>query len=212
MKQFSKLVLLTAATAASLCAPCLTAADLAGFVFVNAVGIKDKVDITADGRRLTSHGIAAGIASSGLGLPAGSYQVKVTAPDCETATAPVQLAVGTTPILIAYLERVTDPKTNKTTSYIRLLQVMAESQTEKYVINALSVDPTEIFTVTAGGQTQPVEFRKPVRFEGKSVKVTATGSTDQTSADEKGNYYCVLFKKFDVKVGAILVPEKIYRW
>ena len=214
MKLHSSILLL--ATALNLSAPYVWAQPppLAGFVFVNAVGVKDKIEIIANGKRLTSIGIAAGIASSGLGLPVGNYQLQVIALGCETATTPLQLSVGTTPILIAYLERVTDPKTNITKSFIRLLQLKAEPETEKYVINALSVDPVGgSMSVTAGGQTQTVEFRKPARFEGKKLKVAdLAGSTDETSADERGSYYCVLFHKADGKVAAILVPERIYRW
>src|SRR2546423_3468089 len=105
------------------------AQPLAGFVFANAIGIKDKADITANGKKLTTNGVAPGIASSGLGLPVGSYQLQVTAPGCETVNAPVQLSIGTTPIVIAYLERVTDPKTNTTKNFIRLLQIPAEPRT-----------------------------------------------------------------------------------
>jgi hypothetical protein len=189
------------------------AQPLAGFVFANAIGIKDKADITANGKKLTTNGVAPGIASSGLGLPVGSYQLQVTAPGCETVNAPVQLVVGTTPIVIAYLERVTDPKTNTTKNFIRLLQVPAEPKTDKYVLKALSVDPTGQFSVTGGGQTQAVQFRKPVILEGKKIKATdAAGSSDEAAADEKGSYYCVLFRKVDGKVAVILIPERIYQW
>jgi hypothetical protein len=187
--------------------------SLAGFVFANAIGIQDKADITANGKKLTTNGVAPGIASSGLGLPVGSYQLQVTAPGCETLNASIQLAVGTTPIVIAYLERVTDPKTNITKNFIRLLQFPAEPRTDKYVLKALSVDPTGQFSVTGGGQTQTAQFRKPFPLEGKKIKATDTaGSYDEATADEKGSYYCVLFRKVDGKVAVILIPERIYQW
>lgn len=189
------------------------AQSLAGFVFANAIGIKDKADITANGKKLTTNGVAPGIASSGLGLPVGSYQLQVTAPGCETANASVQVTVGATPIVIAYLERVTDPKTNVTKNFIRLLQIPAEPQTDRYVLKALSVEPIAQFSVTGGGQTQAAQFRKPVRLDGKKIKATdAAGSSDEAAADEKGSYYCVLFRKADGKVAIILIPERIYQW
>lgn len=187
---------------------------LAGFVFANAIGIEEKADITANGKKLTSNGIAPGIASSGLGLPVGSYQIQVTAPGCEVANTAVQLAVGTTPILIAYLERVTDPKTNQTKNYIRLLQVPAQPQTGKYLINALSVDPTKPISVSSGGRVLALEFRKPVAFEGKTLRVSAENPADaeEASAEEKGSYYCVLFRRPNGKATPILIPERIYQW
>ena len=206
----SALLLLCAAPSISAQAP---VQSLAGFVFANAIGIKDKADITANGKKLTTNGVAPGIASSGLGLPVGSYQLQVTAPGCETVNAPIQLTVGITPIVIAYLERVTDPKTNITKNFIRLLQFPAEPQAEKYVLKALSVDPTGQFNVTVGGQTQIAQFRKPTPLDGKKIKVTdTTGSSDEAAADEKGSYYSVLFRKVDGKPAIILIPERIYQW
>lgn len=212
MKPLFKILFLWAFLASSVSDIRSQPPPLAGFVFVNAIGVKDKANITASGKRLTTNGVAAGIASSGLGLPIGNYQIQVTAPGCEPASTPLQLSVGSTPILIAYLERITDPRTKITKNFIRLLQIRAEPETEKYVIKALSVDSSPL-SVTAGGQTQSVEFRKPVTFEAKKIKVAdSSGSTDETSADEKGSYYGVLFHKADGKVAAILVPERIYQW
>jgi hypothetical protein len=189
------------------------AQPLAGFVFANAISITEKADITANGKKLTSNGVAPGIASSGLGLPVGSYQLLVTAPGCEAANATIQLAVGTTPIVIAYLERVTDPKTRITKNFIRLLQIPAEPQTERYLLKPFSVDPTGPFIVKAGGQTQTVEFRKPIRIEGRKLTVTdPAGSSDEAVPEEKGSYYCILFRKADGKAAVILVPERIYQW
>src|SRR5437868_15444005 len=67
---------------------------LAGFVFANAIGIAGKADITANGKKLILKGLEPGMATSGLGLPVGSYQLQVTAPSCETANLNVTLAVG----------------------------------------------------------------------------------------------------------------------
>lgn len=188
-------------------------ANLAGFVFANAIGITEKADITANGKKLTTNGVSAGIASSGLGLPIGSYQIQVTAPGCEVANTSLQLVVGATPIIIAYLEPVTDPKTKVTKNYIRLLQVPAQPQSEKYLMTAISVDQSRPLSVTAGGQTQTVEFKKPVRFEGKVIKATgATNDSDELTAEEKGSYYCVLFRQANGKIEGILVPQRIYQW
>src|SRR5438270_5697879 len=101
---------------------------LAGFVFANAIGINGKTDVTANGRRLTRSGLEPAMATSGLGLPVGNYQLQVTAPGCETANLPVTIAVGTTPIVVAYLERKFDARTNTTKNFIRLLQLPAEPQ------------------------------------------------------------------------------------
>jgi len=187
---------------------------LAGFVFVNAIGIEQKADISANGKKLTTSGVAPGIASSGLGLPIGAYQLQVSAPGCEVANASVQLVVGATPIMIAYLERVTDPKTKITKNYIRLLQVPAQPQTEKYIINALSVDPTAPITVSAGGRTQTLEFKKPVAFEAKVIKVDGDtpANSEEAAAEEKGSYYCVVFRRTDGKAAPILIPQRIYQW
>jgi len=186
---------------------------LAGFVFANAIGVAAKADIAANGKKLTTNGIEAGIASSGLGLPVGPYQIQVTAPGCEPANASVQVTVGATPILIAYLERVLDPKTNTLKNYIRLLQVPSEPRTDGYSITAVSVEPTPV-AVTAGGQSQTLEFRKPISFAAKTMKLVVANAADseEVTADEKGSYYCAVFRKADGKLALILVPQRIYQW
>lgn len=188
--------------------------SMAGFVFANAVAIKGNVSLTANGKRLTSKGgIAPGIASSGLGLPVGKYQIEVTGPGCEPAKASIDVAVGTTPIVVAYLQRVTDPRSNVTKNYIRLLQLPAAFQNEKYLISALSVDPTASLTATAGGRSSPLEFSKPVNFESKAIKIAdATGASEDKSGDERMSYYCFAYHDADGKPASILVPQRIYQW
>jgi len=158
---------------------------LAGVVFANAIGVNANADIVASGKKLTKKGIEPGMATSGLGLPVGNYQMQVTAPGCEPATLPLQIAIDATPILVAYLERVSDPRTNTIKNCIRLMQLAVEPQSEKYVINAISVDPNATFNVTVGGQTQAIVFRKPVKLDGKSIKVVGPGgSTAEAAADQ----------------------------
>ncbi len=190
-----------------------SAPTLAGFVFANAIGIKEKADITANGQKLTSAGVVPGIASSGLGLPPGSYNIVVTAPECESAKASIQLTVGATPILVAYLDPAPDPTTHVPKNFIRLLQLPAQPQTEKYLINAVAVDRATAFTASVGGQTQALEFLKPVLFEGKRITVNdQTGHSDSTAGDERCSYCCFVFRKADGTPGTILVPQRIYRW
>lgn len=187
--------------------------NLAGFVFSNAIGIVGKADVTASGRKLTKNGIEAGMATSGLGLPVGSYQLQVTAPGCETATAPVTIAIGATPVVVAYLERKTDPQTRAVKNFIRLLQLPCEPIENKYLIKVISVDSTANFIASASNQTKTLELLKPVIFENKVVKIADTsGANEEAKVDEKGSYYCFVFRKADGKPGFSLVPQRIYQW
>ena len=52
---------------------------LAGFVFVNAIGTAGKADVSANGKKLTNSGLEPGMATSGLGLEVGTYQVPISA-------------------------------------------------------------------------------------------------------------------------------------
>jgi hypothetical protein len=187
--------------------------QLAGFVFANAIGINEKADVTANGKRVTRKGLDAGWATSGLGLPVGNYEVQVTAPGCESAKASVVTKMGTTPVVVAYLERRNDPRTNVLKNFIRLFQLPAEPQEQKYLIKVISVDPTARFNATASGQTQPLQLFRPAVFENKTVKIIdANGATQDATVDEKGSYYCFVFHKADGKPATCLVPERIYQW
>jgi hypothetical protein len=186
---------------------------LAGFVFANAIGINGKTDVTANGKKLTRSGLEPAMATSGLGLPVGNYQLQVTAPGCETANLPVTIAVGTTPIVVAYLERKFDARTNTTKNFIRLLQFPAEPQENKYIIKVMAVDAAANFSVTAGGQTQTLQNFKPAVLEAKSVRIRdSAGATEEAQITEKGSYYCFVFRKADGKPGTAVFPQRIYQW
>src|SRR5437588_10822236 len=111
MKHFFKLILIIELSVLAISETRAQTQNLAGFVFANAVGVSAKADVTASGKKLTKNGIEAGMATSGLGLPVGNYQLQVTALGCESATAPLTIAAGTTPVVVAYLERKFDPRT-----------------------------------------------------------------------------------------------------
>lgn len=186
---------------------------LAGFVFANAVGVAANADVTANGKKLTRKGLEPGMATSGLGIPVGNYQMQVSAPGCETATAPLVIATGSTPIVVAYLERKLDPRTNTTKSFIRVLPLSAEPQESKHIIKVMAVDPAANFSVTASGQTQPLQNFKPLVLEAKSLKVSdSAGGTEEARVTEKGSYYCFVFRKADGKPGISVVPQRIYQW
>lgn len=186
---------------------------LAGFVFANAIGINGKTDVTANGKKLTRSGLEPGMATSGLGLPVGNYQMQVTAPGCETANVPVTIVVGTTPIVVAYLERKFDARTNTTKNFIRLLQLPAEPQESKYIFKVMAVDPAANFNVIAGGQTQALQNFKPSVLEAKSIRISdSAGATEEARVTEKGSYYCFVFRKADGKPGTTVLPQRIYQW
>ena len=188
-------------------------AKLAGFVFANAIGVSGNADLTANGRKLTNKGVPAGAATSGLGLEIGSYSVQVTAPGCVPATAPVQLAEGSTPILVAYRERTIDPRSSKPQDVVKTLQLPAQPQKQKFSLTVVSVDPAGRFTATAGGRTQGLEFGKPVNFESKTLKIAdATGASAEAEVDEKASYYCFLFHTAEGKPTIVTVPQQIYTW
>src|SRR5881398_3613224 len=121
---------------------------LAGFVFANAVGVDGRADVTANGRKLTRQGLEQGMATSGLGMPIGNYEVQVTAPGCEPAKASIQVQVGATPVLVAFVEHVSDPRTNAVKHFVRLRQYPAVPQENNYLFNIVSVDPTVRVTAT----------------------------------------------------------------
>lgn len=187
--------------------------DLAGFVFANAIGVSAKADVAANGKKLTKNGIEAGMATSGLGLPLGNYQMQVSAAGCETATSPLTIAAGATPVVVAYLERKFDPQTRTIKNFVRLLQLPSEPQESKYLIKVISVDADANFTATASGQTQTLQNFKPAVFEAKSIRITdSAGGTEEPKVSDKGSYYCFAFRKADGKPGTSLVLQRIYQW
>jgi hypothetical protein len=212
MRLFCKSLIFLAAIATQL-SPARAQEQLAGFVFANAIGISDKADITANGKKLTKSGIEPGMATSGLGLKIGSYQVQVTAPACESASTQLQIAEGSTPVLISYLEPVIDPATKKPKNVIRLIQLPSQPQEQKYLLIALSVDPNGAFNATGSGRLQSLQFQKPVSFEAKKIAISdQTGSSAEAEVDKKDSYYCIIFHKADGKTGTVLVPQRIYHW
>lgn len=213
MKHFFKLFLLLQILTFAYSDARAQAPALAGFVLANAIGINGKTDVTASAKKLTRSGLEPGMATSGLGLPVGNYQMQVTAQGCETANVPVTIAVGTTPIVVAYLERKFDARTNTTKNFIRLLQLPAEPQESKYIIKVMAVDPAANFNVTASGQTQTLQNFKPAVLEAKSIRISdSVGATEEAKVSEKGSYYCFVFRKADGKPGISLVPQRIYQW
>lgn len=187
--------------------------DLAGFTFANAIGVAGKADITATGKRLTKSGIEAGMVTSGLGLPVGSYRLQVTAPGCESATLPLAIASGSTPVVVAYLDRKVDPQTRSVKNFIRLSQFPSEPQDSKYLIKVISVEATANFTANGSGQTQVLEMLKPAIFEGKTVKIgNPSGATKEVQVTNKGSYYCFVFQQADGKPGVSLALQRIYHW
>jgi hypothetical protein len=213
MKHFFKLILIAEISILAVFETRAQTQNLAGFVFANAVGVSAKADVTASGKKLTKNGIDAGMATSGLGLPVGNYQLQVTAPGCGTATAPLTIAVGATPIVVAYLERKVDPQTRTLKNFIRLLQLPSEPQDQKYLIKVVSVDAGANFTATAGGQAQQIRFLIPTTLETKTVKITdSAGATEETRVSDKGSYYCFAFQKADGKPGISLALQRIYTW
>lgn len=187
--------------------------QLAGFVFANAIGVNAKADATASGKKLTKRGIDPGMATSGLGLPVGSYQLEVTAPGCETASAPLTIKTGATPIMVAYLERKKDPRTNALKNFIRLLPLAAQPQESQYLIQVISVEMTTAYQAAGNGQAQTLQPLKPVVFSGKMVKITdSAGASEEVKVDEKGSYYCFVFRTADGKLGRTVVPQRIYHW
>ena len=210
MKLFSKICLLCCLLIPPVCEG---QEQLAGFVFANAIGVNAKADATASGKKLTRKGLDPGMATSGLGLPVGGYQLQVTAQGCEPANTALTIKAGTTPIIAAYLERRVDPRTNTTRNFIRLLPLTAQPQESQYLIQVVSVDPTTVFNASANGQTQPLQAFKPAAFASKTVKITdSTGASEEAKVDEKGSYYCFVFRKADGKPGTTLVLQKIYQW
>ena|SRR5947209_2365939 len=186
---------------------------LAGFVFANAVGISGKADVSANGKKLTRSGLEPGMATSGLGLPVGNYQLQVSAPGCESATAPLSIAAGTTPVVVAYLQRELDPRTHTVKNFIRLLQLPCEPQDQRYVIKVISVDAGANFTATTSSQVQQIKPLIPAIFEAKAVKITdSTGSTEEAQVSNRGSYYCFAFLKADGKPGISLALQRIYTW
>src|SRR5437870_2244415 len=165
MKHFFKLILIAELSVCAVSEIKAQTQNLAGFVFANAVGISAKADVTASGKKLTKNGIEAGMATSGLGLPVGNYQLQVTAPACEPATTPLIIAPGVTPVVVAYLERKIDPRTRAIKNFIRLLQLPSEPQENKYLIKVISVDADANFTASASGHTQTPQYFKPAAID-----------------------------------------------
>ncbi len=211
MKRFFKLTIVT--ILAGVASAYSQEQPLAGFVFANGVGVAGKAEISANGKKLTKNGLLPGRATSGLGLPVGEYQIEVTAPGCQAGRASITIAAGTTPVVASYLEPKVDPQTKQTKNFIRLLQVPSTPQDGRYSITCISLDPVPQFSASAGGNTVTLQPRKPEVFESKSLKVTnAAGTVQSVSVDEKGSYYCFVFRKADGAPGTCLVPQRIYEW
>jgi hypothetical protein len=213
MKHFFRLILIAELSVFAVSETRAQTQNLAGFVFANAVGVSAKADVTASGKKLTKNGIEAGMATSGLGLPVGNYQLQVTAPGCESATAPLTIAPGATPVVVAYLERKIDPRTRAIKNFIRLLQLPSEPQENKYLIKVISVDADANLTANASGQAQTLQNLKPAVFEAKNIRITdSAGGTEEAKVSDKGSYYCFAFRKADGKPGTSLVLQRIYQW
>lgn len=189
------------------------APQLAGFVFANAIGIDAKADATASGKKLTRNGLDPGMATSGLGLPVGSYQLQVTAPGCESATIPLTIAPGVTPVVVAYLERKFDPQARTIRNFIRLLQFPSEPQNNGYLMKVISVDPEAKFTASAGTRAEALQNFRPAVFDAKSVKITdSAGGIDEAKVSQKGSYYCFAFRRADGRPGTSVALQRIYQW
>jgi hypothetical protein len=189
------------------------ATPLAGFVFANAITSNQSADVTANGKKLTRKGLNSGTATSGLGLPVGSYQLQISVPNMTPAAATIPINVGTTPIIVAYREQSIDPTTRRAKEAVKLLQLPALPQKEKYIISTINVEPKEAFAAAASGQSQTLQFGKPGVFETKSIKISdAKGTSETVEVDERASYYCFVFRKADGKIGTVLVPQMIYTW
>ncbi len=190
--------------------------QMAGFVVANATD--QKMQLLVDGKNLIPTGIESGTATSGIPLTLGSHQIEVSIPaksqELRPAKAALTIALGTCPILVAYVEEAVDPTTRQVKKALRVVQLAQKPQKERFITTTMSlVSPPQPVSVSLNGTPVSLTYLKPQVSEGRRF-VIADGPNQLEDAEysEKCSQFCLVFKGANNKLRSILVPDMIYTW
>ncbi|MGI8819377.1 MAG: hypothetical protein ACR2ID_00650 [Chthoniobacterales bacterium] len=185
----------------------------AGFVLVNATGQKEKAKLTADGKDILAGGLESGGATSGIPLPVGLHQIQVSVPPLAPASVALTTALGTSPILVAYVEEVLDPQSKATKRILRLTPLPQRPQTGKYLTSIVSFASLQPISVQVNHQAVTLEYKKPFPAEGRRFLLAHDGKDVlETEYSEKSSQFCIVFRDAENNLQAILVPDMVYTW
>jgi hypothetical protein len=204
--------------------PAQAQTPIAGFVFVNATGLSLPVKLHASDKPLyIGDGLPTGIATSGLGLPVGSYTLKATSEGCKPAETLLNISAGKCPTILCFLSETKDNETGKVQQSLQFMELPHSPPAESaYVVRFLylpkqSGHQTQVPPLTGkvGDQSVTLKPFEPLKIEARktvSFAPTEGGDLETTDLEEPGAYYYLIFRNADGKLASTISQDKLYVW
>lgn len=189
------------------------AAEISGFVLVNCVASDTPISATFSGKPvLAEPGLAAGRATSGLGVSTGPGLLQVSHPEFESAELSFEVAKGTTPIVVVYLEKAPSNPDKKTKLALR--QTPSNRSNNASFVLVLATDrESPSFSGTANGQPVQLQTWRPQKIESASITLETAGEEILSVTQEQPEaWYVFVSPTQDGGFLAVGVPQVIYEW
>jgi hypothetical protein len=210
------LALLSAVTVALFSSLQAQSPELSGFVLVNAVVSEQPIMARFNGQKvLKEPGLAQGRATSGLGVPTGAGTLTVDHPELGSADIPLDIAVGTTPIVVAYVEveaagANAPPQRTLSLKALPSREDKTKSLFQVYYAAGPKEAPLRCMVNSAAVALEPW---KGQRVDGSSLDLKiGDEEVGAVVQEEQGLWYAFVAAAPEGKYLSICVPQIVYRW
>jgi hypothetical protein len=193
--------------------PSQTDSEISGLVLVNCVASDQPVMATFSGKPvLLEPGLAAGSATSGLGVPTGAGVLQVTHPEFGSAEISLEIAKGATPIVVVYAEK--EPATSEKKAKLVLRQTQSNpSTTASFSLVFVADRQTASLSATANGKPLQLAPWRPQKIESANLRLEASGAEIYSTEQEgPAAWYVFVAAKQGGDFLAVGVPQTIYEW
>jgi len=190
-----------------------SSSEISGFVLVNCIDSEKPIGASFSGKQvLSERGLGSGRATSGLGVPAGSGVLEVIHPEFGSAELPLEISKGSTPIVVAFLER--DAKNPAKEPKLALGQVKSNpSKVASFSLLYAADSGVPAFGGAVNGKAVQLQPWRTQKIEGGSLKLESSGQEIFSVTQEQPEaWYVFLAPKKDKEFLAVGVPQIIYEW